>query len=90
MPTITPTLSTYSKQINVVLRDRLVPKMEHLSSEVARIEPYSYSSTILEDNKRQLDYYSIIYDFLYEYVNGCEEITNSKLTNITRLINYGA
>lgn len=78
--------STYSKQINIILRDRLIPKMQDLTMEVAKIEPYSYSNTKLEDNKRQLDYLSMLYDFLYEYAEGNEELDNGKLVNVVRLI----
>ncbi len=79
-------MSTYSTQINTILRDRLVPKMRELSMEVAKIEPYSYSNTRLEDSRRQLDYMSMIYDFLYEYTIGEEELENGKLINVVRLI----
>ena len=79
-------MSTYSQQINLVLHDRLIPKMQILSTEIATTEPYSYSSTELEDSKRQLDYYSMLYDFLYEYSIGSEELDNGKLVNIVRLI----
>jgi hypothetical protein len=80
-------MSTYSEQVELVLNGKIVPKMNELALEVARIEPYSYSNTVLEDYKRQLDYYSLIYDFLYEYSVGNEELENSKLLNITRLVN---
>jgi hypothetical protein len=79
-------MSTYSEQINTILRDRLIPKMRELSLEVAKIEPFSYSNTRLEDSKRQLDYMSMIYDFLYEYQIGVEELDNGKLINVVRLI----
>ena len=54
--------------------------------EIANEEPYSYSSTELEDSKRQFDYYSILYDFLYEYSIGSEELDNGKLVSVVRLI----
>lgn len=79
-------MSIYSDQINVVINERLLPRMQNLSMQIANIEPYSYSSTELEDYKRQLDYYSIIYDFLNEYSSGTEELDNVKLVNIVRLI----
>ncbi len=79
-------MSTYSTQINAILRDRLVPKMCELSMEVAKIEPYSYSNTRLEDSKRQLDYMAMLYDFLYEYAIGVEELENGKLVSVVRLI----
>ena len=79
-------MSTYSEQINLVLNTRLLPKMEAISTEIARIEPYSYSSSQLEECKRQLDYYSMIYDFLYEYATGTEELESTKLVNIVRLL----
>lgn len=79
-------MSTYSNQINLVLQERLIPKMKSLSMDIAGIEPYSYSSTELEDSKRQFDYYSIIYDFLSEYAEGSEELNNGKLINIVRLV----
>lgn len=79
-------MSTYSTQINSIISDRLLPKMCELSMEVAKIEPYSYSNTRLEDSRRQLDYMSMIYDFLYEYATGVEELENGKLVNIVRLI----
>ena len=79
-------MSVYSEQINLVINTRLLPKMEALGEEIARIEPYSYSSSILEEYKRQLDYYSMIYDFLYEYVTGTEELESAKLVNVVRLI----
>ena len=79
-------MSTYSDQINVVINERLLPKMQNLSMQIANIEPYSYSSTELEDYKRQLDYYSMIYDFLNEYALGTEELDNAKLVNIVRLV----
>lgn len=79
-------MSTYSDQIDLVVKTRLLPKMEALGEEIARIEPYSYSSSILEEYKRQLDYYSMVYDFLYEYITGEEELEGSKLVNIVRLI----
>jgi uncharacterized protein (TIGR02145 family) len=60
--------------------------MKSLSTEIASVEPYSYSSTELEDSKRQFDYYSMLYDFLYEYSVGSEELDNGKLVNIVRLI----
>jgi len=80
-------MSTYSDQISAVLESKLIPKMNSLANDVARIEPYSYSSAALEDYKRQLDYYSMIYDFLQEYALGEEEMDNAKLVNITRLLN---
>lgn len=79
-------MSTYSDQINLILDEKLVPKMHNLSIEVARIEPYSYSNTKLEESKRKLDYLSMIYDFLAEYSSGNEELDSSKLITIVRLI----
>lgn len=79
-------MSTYSEQINTILHDNLVPKMQVLSMDIAKYEPYSYTSTTLEDKRRQLDYYSMLYDFLSEYADGSEELTSVKLTNIVRLI----
>lgn len=79
-------MSTYSEQINLVIETRLLPKMEAIGAEIARIEPYSYSSSQLEEYKRQMDYYSMIYDFLYEYVTGSEELESTKLVNIVRLL----
>lgn len=61
--------------------------MKALSLNVAKIEPYSYSSAVLEDYKRELDYYSMVYDFLAEYANGDEEMDSAKLLSITRLVN---
>ena len=79
-------MSTYSEQINAILQDNLIPKMRVLSMDIAKYEPYSYTSTTLEDRRRQLDYYSMLYDFLYEYATGSEELTSAKLTNIVRLL----
>jgi hypothetical protein len=79
-------MSTYSEQVNIILQTKLVPQMQSLSMDVAKYEPYSYTSTTLEDRKRQLDYYSMIYDFLSEYVTGAEELTNAKLINVIRLL----
>lgn len=79
-------MSLYSEQMDLVVRERLVPKMRGLSQDISAIEPYSYSSSELERYKRQLDYYSMIYDFLVEYIDGNEEIESSRLVNITRLL----
>lgn len=79
-------MSTYSTQIETILQEKLVPRMNELSMDVARAEPYSYSNEKLEDDKRQLDYLSMIYDFLYEYTYWSEELNNGKLVNIVRLL----
>ena len=79
-------MSTYSDQIDVVLRDRLIPKMQSVSKDMATVEQYSYGSSQLLSLKRQSDYYSMIYDFLKEYLVGSEQIDNDKLINIVRLL----
>ena len=79
-------MSTYSDQIDVVLRDRLIPKMQSVSKDMATVEQYSYGSSQLLSLKRQSDYYSMIYDFLEEYLVGSEQIDNDKLINIVRLL----
>ena len=79
-------MSIYSDQIDVVLRDRLIPKMHAVSQDMATVEQYSYGSSQLLSLKRKSDYYSIIYDFLKEYLEGSEQIDNDKLINIVKLL----
>jgi hypothetical protein len=79
-------MSIYSEQVNIILQTKLIPLMQSLSLSVAKCEPYSYTNTSLEDQKRQLNYYSMVYDFLYEYSVGNEELTNAKLINVIRLL----
>jgi hypothetical protein len=79
-------MSLYSEQIDLVIRERLIPKMRGLATDIAAIEPYSFTSAELERYKRELDYYCMIYDFLEEYQTGNEEIEASKLVSITKLV----
>src|ERR1035437_1377907 len=79
-------MSTYTDQIDVVLRERLIPKMQAISSDIANVEQYSYGSAQLLSYQRKFDYYCMIYDFLNEYLVGAEQIDNDKLINIVRLL----
>ena len=79
-------MAEYNSEILNVIRTRLIPKMEAVSLEIAAIEPYSYDGQDLMCIRRESEYYSMLYDFLYEYASGLEEIDNDKLINIVRLI----
>jgi hypothetical protein len=79
-------MSVYSEQTQYIIQTKLIPLMQSLVLNVSLCEPYSYTSTSLEEQKRQLDYYSMVYDFLYEYTTGAEELTNAKLINVIRLL----
>ena len=79
-------MSIYSDQINIVLRDRLIPKMQAVSKDMVIVEQFSYDGPQLLSLKRKSDYYSMIYDFLEEYLVGAEQIDNDKLVNVVRLL----
>lgn len=79
-------MSTYSQQIDLVLQNRLIPEMNKLAMNIAAIEPYSYTGQLIEEYKRKLNYYSLLYDFLVEYSSGSEEIDDNRLVNIVRLL----
>ena len=79
-------MSIYSEQINTVVHNRLIPEISKLAIDVAAIEQYSYSGEPFVTYKKRLTYLSLLYDFLTEYVDGDEEMDNTKLVNIVNLL----
>ena len=64
-----------------------MPKMTELAVQIAAIEPYSYTGHEIEEYRKQLHYYSLLYDYLQEYADGDEEFTNEQLASVILMLN---
>jgi hypothetical protein len=79
-------MSTYSNSIDLVIHNRLIPRMCAVAEKISEVEKYSYNGPQLLSYWRRFNYYGMLYDFLYEYISGTEELDNDKLVNIVRLL----
>lgn len=79
-------MSLYSNEIQYILENTLTPKMTKAVSQLNAIEPYSYDSPELSKRRYNLFYWNAIYDYLYEYYTGAEEVDISDLMSVVRLI----
>lgn len=79
-------MSLYSTEIQNILEHTLTPKMTKAVNQLNSIEPYSYDSPELAVRRDNLFYWTLIYDYLYEYYTGSEEVDIADLMSIVRLI----
>jgi len=78
-------MSEFTDQVNNVITKVLVPAIRTLASTIAIMSRFSTRSEKLLKNKRQLNYYRLLYEYLTEYANGNELIPEDKLVQILQL-----
>jgi len=72
-------MSQYTVQIDQLLINHLKPEIDRLNKSLASMEKMGYSNKAIKDTRIKLNKILPVYDFLYEYVHGKEELDLSIL-----------
>ncbi len=79
-------MSLRSLEMRSLLDNTIIPRMRELLSDIVSIEPYSYKGDVLDKKEFDMNQLVSINDFLEEYANGTEELSDAKIMEIIKLL----